>query len=344
MSRVFIIAELSANHNHNLDLAIKTIESAKKAGADAIKLQTYTPDTMTIDCDNEYFRIKHGTVWDGKTLYELYKEAATPWEWHPKLKKVAEDLGLIFFSTPFDKTAVDFLEELNVPIYKIASFEITDIPLIEYTASKGKPMFISTGIAELPEIEDALNACRKFNNNDITLLKCTSSYPAPVEEANLLTIPDMKKRFGVEVGLSDHTMSADVSVAAVALGAKVIEKHFILDRGLGGPDASFSMEPKEFKEMTASIRTVERALGRVQYELSEKDKKSREFSRSLFITEDIKQGEFFTEENIRSIRPGFGLHPKYFKEVLGKIANKDIVKGTPLNWEHIGRRVEEKIR
>lgn len=336
--RTFIIAELSANHNHNLETAIRTIEGAKKAGADAIKLQTYTPDTMTIDCDNEYFRIKQGTLWDGKTLYELYKEAYTPWEWHPKLKKVAEDLGLVFFSTPFDKTAVDFLEELNVPIYKIASFEITDVPLIEYTASKGKPVLISTGIAELSEIEDALKACRKFHNNDITLLKCTSSYPAPVEEANLLTIPDMKQRFGVEVGLSDHSMSAEVPVAAVALGAKVVEKHFILDRGMGGPDSSFSMQPEEFKVMVRSIREVEKALGRIEYDLTPKTKQNRKFMRSLFAVADIKRGDAITEQNVRSIRPGDGISPKFMGQIKGKKAVLDIKAGTPITLNMVNEK------
>ena len=333
--KTFIIAELSANHNQNFDLAVKTIVAAKESGADAIKIQTYTPDTITIDCDNDYFKIKQGTIWDGKTLYELYKEAYTPWEWHPKLKKVAEDLGLVFFSTPFDKTAVDFLEELKVPLYKIASFEITDIPLIEYTASKGKPILMSTGIAELQEIEDAIDACRRLNNSQITLLKCTSNYPAPIEEANLLTIPDMKRRFGVEVGLSDHTMGVDVSLAAVALGAKVIEKHFILDRNIGGPDASFSIEPGEFKCMVNSIRNTEKSLGKVNYELNSNTRKSRDFSRSLFVVEDIKKGEVFTDNNVRSIRPGFGLKPKYFKDIVGKKAKTDIRRGTPLNWELI---------
>jgi len=330
----FIIAELSANHLRKFELAEKTIKAAKEAGADAIKLQTYTPDTITIDSDNECFKIK-GTLWDGKTLYDLYKEAYTPWEWQPKLQKLAEDLGLIFFSSPFDKTAVDFLEDLNVPAYKVASFEITDIPLIEYIASKGKPIIISTGIATLADIEEAVNACKRMGNEQIILLKCTSAYPAPVEEANLLTIPNMSDTFGTIVGLSDHTLGSSVAIASIALGAKVIEKHFILDRDLGGPDAEFSMEPAEFKEMVNSIRDVEKALGKVSYELSEKVEKSRVFARSLFVVKDMKAGELISEENVRSIRPGYGMHPKYLKEITGKKIRKDVKKGTPLSWDLI---------
>ncbi len=330
----FIIAELSANHLQKFELAVDTIKAAKEAGADAIKLQTYTPDTITIDSDNEYFKIK-GTLWEGKTLYNLYKEAYTPWEWQPKLQKLAEELSLIFFSSPFDKTAVDFLEGLNVPAYKIASFEITDIPLIEYVASKGKPVIMSTGIATLADIEEAVNACKRMGNEQIILLKCTSDYPAPIEEANLLTIPNMADTFGTIVGLSDHTLGSSVAIASVALGAKVIEKHFILDRDLGGPDAVFSMEPEEFKEMVKSVRDVEKALGKVSYELSEKVEKSKVFARSLFVVKDMKEGECITEENVRSIRPGYGMHPKYFKEVIGKKIRKDVKKGTPLSWDLI---------
>jgi pseudaminic acid synthase len=329
---VFIIAELSANHLHDFDLAVKTIKAMKEAGADAVKLQTYTPDTITIDCDNEYFQIKQGTLWDGKTLYQLYKEAYTPWEWQPELKKLAEDMGLICFSSPFDKTAVDFLEKMNVPAYKVASFEITDIGLIEYIASKGKPIIISTGIASLVDIEEAINACKRMGNNKIALLKCTSEYPTPLEDVNLRTIPDMIERFGTVVGLSDHTLGISVPIAAVALGAKIIEKHFILDRKLGGPDSAFSLEPEEFRTMVKSVRESEKALGNVIYELTEKIKKSREFSRSLFIVEEMKAGETFTEINIKSIRPGFGLPPKHLSEVLGKKAMKDIKRGTPLEW------------
>jgi pseudaminic acid synthase len=334
-NNVFIIAELSANHNHDINIAKETIYAMKEAGANAVKLQTYTPDTLTIDCDNKYFQIKQGTLWDGKTLYELYKQAYTPWEWHFELKELAEKLGLTFFSTPFDKTSVDFLEELNVLIYKVASFEITDIPLIEYIASKGKPMIISSGIATFEDIELAVETCKKNGCKDITLLKCTSAYPAPLEEANLLTIPDMKSRFGVKVGLSDHTLGISAPIAAVSLGAQVIEKHFILDKKLGGPDAAFSLEPKEFKAMVSSIREVEKALGKVTYEISEKVEKSRIFARSLFVVKDIKAGDFLTNDNIRSIRPGYGLHPKYLKSVLGKKAKYDLAKGTPLKLEFI---------
>lgn len=329
-NKTFIIAELSANHNHKFELAIETIKAAKEAGADAIKLQTYTADTITIDCDNENFKISGGTLWDGKTLYQLYKEAYTPWEWQPKLRTYAEELGLICFSSPFDKTAVDFLERMNVPAYKVASFEITDIPLIEYIASKGKPVIISTGIATEIEIEEAINACRRMSNNNIALLKCTSSYPAPIEEANLLTIPDLQKRFNTIVGLSDHTLGISVPVASVALGARIIEKHLILDKNLGGPDAAFSLEPKEFGEMVKTVREVELALGKATYELSEKVKASRHFSRSLYIVEDVKAGEIVSEKNVRSIRPGNGLEPKFFNEILGKKFNADYKKGTPL--------------
>jgi pseudaminic acid synthase len=330
---VFTIAELSANHLQKFELAVETIKAIKEAGADAVKLQTYTPDTITIDSDNEYFQIKQGTLWDGKTLYQLYEEAFTPWEWQPKLKQIAEDIGLICFSSPFDKTAVDFLEKINVPAYKVASFEVTDIPLIEYIASKGKPVIISTGIAELCDIKEAVNACKRMGNEQIALLKCTSAYPTPLEEVNLKTIPHLAETFKTVVGLSDHTLGISVPIAAVAIGAKIIEKHFILDRKLGGPDSAFSLEPEEFKTMINSIREVEKALGGVSYELTEKVKKSREFSRSLFVVKDIKAGENFTEENIRSIRPGYGLHPKYLRDILKKKSKKDVKKGTPLSWD-----------
>ena len=330
---VFIIAELSANHLHNFDLAVDTIKAIKESGADAIKLQTYTPDTITIDSDNEYFQIKQDTLWDGKTLYELYKEAYTPWEWQPKLKELAEELGLIVFSSPFDRTAVDFLEEMNVPAYKVASFEITDIPLIEYIASKGKPVIISTGISTLSDIEEAVNACKRMGNHQISLLKCTSAYPAPFKEMNLRTILNLKDTFKAVVGISDHTLGISVPIASVALGAKIIEKHFILDRNMGGPDAAFSLEPEEFRSMVKAVREVESALGDVNYELTEKIKKSREFSRSLFIVEDVKAGDKLTPENVRSVRPGFGLHPRYLDRILGRKAKKDIKKGTPLDWD-----------
>ncbi len=329
----FIIAELSANHQQKFDIAARTIEAAAAAGADAIKLQTYTPDTMTIDSDKEHFQIKQGTIWDGKTLYQLYQEAYTPWEWQPRLKKLAEELGLICFSTPFDQSAVDFLESMGVPAYKVASFEITDIPLIEYIASKQKPIIISTGIAALGDIEEALQACKSNGNDQIALLKCTSAYPAPFEEANLRTIPDMARRFKTVVGLSDHSLGISVPLAAVALGASVIEKHFILDRCLGGPDAPFSLEPDKFKSMVSNIREVEKALGEVRYDLNEKSSRSREFSRSLFAVEDIAQGEIMTEKNVKSIRPGYGLHPKHLRDVIGKKFNKATKRGTPLTWE-----------
>lgn len=332
---VFIIAELSANHNQNFDLAVETIKKAGECGADAIKLQTYTPDTMTIDSDEEYFQIKQGTIWDGKTLYELYIEAYTPWEWQPELKRIAEETGLICFSSPFDRSAVDFLEKIDVPAYKIASFEIMDIPLVEYVASKGKPVIISTGIATFLEIEDAIDACKKMGNEDIILLKCTSSYPTPLEEVNLLTLPDMKKSFNKIVGISDHTLGISVPIASVALGAKVIEKHFIIDRKLGGPDADFSLEPEEFRNMVFSIREVEKALGKVTYDLSEKVEKNRVFSRSLFAVKDINKGEVFNVENVHSIRPGYGLPPKYLSQIIGKISKYFIKRGTPLNWDMV---------
>ena len=331
----FIIAELSANHMNDFDIAVKTIEAMADAGVDAVKFQTFTPDTITIDCDNEYFHIKQGTVWDGQILHELYEDAYMPWDWQPKLKKLAEDLGLIVFSSPFDKTSVDFLEDMDIPAYKIASFEITDIPLIEYAASKGKPIIISTGIASLEDIELAVKTCLNTGNDKIALLKCTSSYPAPLEEINLNTIPDINDKFGVVVGLFDHTLGGEVSTVAVALGASIIEKHFILDRNMGGPDSEFSMEPHEFKAMVDSIRNVEKALGRVSYELSDKMKSNREFSRSLFVVKDMKKGEIITEDNVRSIRPGFGLHPKYLNEILGKKVKKNLKKGTPFELDFI---------
>ncbi len=332
---VFIVAELSCNHQQKFDLAVKTLQAMKEAGADAVKLQTFTPDTITIDSNNEYFQIRQGTLWDGRTLYQLYEEAYTPWEWQPKLKRIAGELGLICFSSPLDKTAVDFLEGMNVPAYKVASFEITDIPLIEYIASKGKPVIISTGIATLADVEEAVGACRKMGNEQIALLKCTSAYPTPLDEVNLNTIPDLAERFKTIVGLSDHTLSISVPIAAVALGARIIEKHFILDRSLGGPDGPFSLEPDEFKTMVKAVRETEKALGKVSYDLTDKMKKSRELSRSLFVVEDMRAGEVFTEENVKSIRPSFGLHPKHLREVLGRKAARDIQKGTPLSWRLI---------
>lgn len=326
----FIIAEMSANHNHQKQIALDTIKAAKEAGADAVKIQTYTADTITLNCDNEYFQINQGTLWDGTTLYKLYQQAYTPWEWHQELFDYAKELNIPIFSTPFDKTAVDFLEKLNNPIYKIASFEMNDIPLIEYAASKGKPMIMSTGIATLQEIEEAVEACRKVGNNDITLLKCTSSYPAPLNEANLLTIPDMVSRFDCKIGLSDHTAGDVCACAGVSLGAKVIEKHFIIDRAIGGPDSAFSMNKEEFAEMVKRIRQTEECLGTVSYELSEKMKSNRKFARSLFACADIKKGEIFTEKNIRSVRPGDGCSPKFLPELLGKPSDRDYKFGEPI--------------
>ena len=330
---VFIIAELSANHGGKIEIAKETIRAAAEVGADAIKLQTYTADTITLDCDSDCFQIKQGTLWDGQTLYALYKEAYMPWEWQPELKRYAEELGLVCFSSPFDNSAVDFLEAMDVPAYKVASFEITDIPLIEYIASKGKPVIISTGIAMLEDIEEAVAACRRMGNEDVILLKCTSAYPAPLEEANLNTIPDLASRFGVIAGFSDHTLGTTAPTVAVTLGAKVIEKHFILDRSIGGADASFSLDKEQFACMVKAVRDTEQMLGRVSYELTEKAKKSREFSRSLFVAEDVEAGEAITEKNVRSVRPGFGLSPKHFSRILGKKFVKSVHRGTPLSWD-----------
>src|SRR5690554_671254 len=323
---VFIIAELSANHGGDINIAKETIRAAKRTGADAIKLQTYTADTITLDSDKDDFIIK-GTIWEGKKLYDLYQEAHLPWEWHEVLFKVAKEEGLVCFSSPFDKTAVDFLEALDCPIYKIASFEITDIPLIAYVASKGKPIIISTGIAEYEDIASAVETCRKAGNNDITILKCTSSYPAPIDEANLVMMKRFAKDFDVKVGLSDHTLGTTVPVVATALGAMVIEKHFILDKAIGGPDASFSLDEKEFTEMVQAVRNAEKAVGKESYELTEKQKAGKAFSRSLYVAEDIKKGDVFTENNVRSVRPGFGLHPKYFYQIIGTKAIKNFERG-----------------
>ena len=334
-SPTFIIAELSANHNGSLDTALETIRAAARAGADAIKLQTYTADTITIDSRKEDFMIK-GTIWEGRNLHDLYAEAYTPWEWHARLFEAAREEGLECFSSPFDPMAVDFLEQLKTPAYKVASFEITDIPLIELIASRGKPVIISTGIAEMEDIELALDACRRMGNHDIALLKCTSSYPAPIEEANLTMIRDFRERFGVITGLSDHTMGATAPIVSVCMGAKIIEKHFILDRSIGGPDASFSMTEAEFTDMVRMVRDAEKAIGRVDYNLTEKQRKGRDFSRSLYVVRDIAAGEKLTEENIRSIRPGFGLHPRYYREVLGKVAKVSMEKGDRLTLDNIG--------
>ena len=328
---VFVVAEMSCNHLQKYDYAVEIIKKAKDAGADAIKLQTYTPDTMTIDCNNEYFRLDE-TIWEGKNLYQLYKEAYTPWEWQPKLKKIAEEEGLIFFSTPFDRTSVDFLEELEVPVHKVASYEITDIPLIDYIASKGKPVIFSIGMATLGDIELALSTIRKHENNDIAVLKCVSAYPTPIEETNLKTITNIRETFGVVSGLSDHTNTITTAVVSVALGAKIIEKHLTLGRNLGGPDAPFSLEPDEFKTMVSAVREAEKAIGNTTYELNKKQLRSRLMARSLFVVKDVRKGEVFTEENVRSIRPGNGLHPKYFSQIIGKQATRDIEYGMPLDW------------
>ena len=333
-SRVFIIAELSANHNGSIQTAVETIRAAKRAGANAIKLQTYRPDTITLDSHQKDFLIDDNSIWRGQNLYDLYKKAYTPWEWHPKLFEVAKEEGLIIFSSPFDLTAVDFLEELNNPIYKIASFEITDIPLIRYVASKGKPIIISTGIATDKDIKLALKACKDEGNKRVALLKCTSSYPAKIEEANLMMIKDFTRRYKVVSGLSDHTLGIVAPVVAVTQGAKIIEKHFILEKSIGGPDASFSLDEKEFGKMVEAVRESELAIGKIDYSLSEKQKSARNYSRSLYVSEDVKKGDIVTESNIKSVRPGYGMHPKHLPNILGKIFTKDC---------RIGTRVEEKL-
>ena len=330
---VFIIAELSANHNGSLEIAIETIKAAKRAGADAIKLQTYTADTLTLDCNRADFVIKGGSIWDGQKYYDLYKQAYTPWEWHKTLFEVAKEEGLVCFSSPFDSTAVDLLEELGNPIYKIASFEITDIPLIKYIASKGKPIIISTGIATKEDIELALKTCKEAGNNQIALLKCTSSYPAPIEESNLVMIRDLSERYGFVTGLSDHTLGISAPVVAITQGAKIIEKHFILDKTIGGPDASFSLDEKEFTQMVVAVREAELALGKVDYTLTSKQKQGRDFSRSIYIIKNVKKGEIINKKNIRSIRPGFGLHPKYMSQILGKKFKSDFKKGTRMTLD-----------
>jgi len=331
----FIVAEVSANHLQDFERAKAIIKAAADAGADAVKLQTYTADTITLDCDNDYFQITQGTIWDGTTLHKLYQEAFTPWEWQPELLKYANELGMECFSSPFDPTAVDFMEEMNMPAYKIASFEINDIPLIRKIAQLGKPMIFATGIAYLEDIERALQVCKEEGNEQVILLKCTSQYPSPYESMNLKVIPNMAEVFDCTTGLSDHSMGCTVAVAAVALGAKMVEKHLTLSRADGGADAEFSMEPAEFKQMVDEIRIVEKALGKVTYELTEQQIRSREDGRSLFVVKDVKEGEIFTEDNVRSIRPNFGLHTMYYEDILGKKAKKDIAKGTPLAWNQI---------
>ena len=334
MGKTFIIAEMSANHNQHLDIALDTIRAAKKAGADAVKIQTYTADTLTLDCRKPDFVLGKG-LWEGETFYSLYQKAYTPWEWHEEIFRVAREEGITCFSTPFDKTAVDLLESLDNPIYKIASFEITDIPLIKYIASKQKPIILSTGIAMLEDIQLALETIHKEGNWDVTLLKCTSAYPAPIEDANLMTIPDMKDRFRTKVGVSDHTVGSTVPMAAVTLGAEVVEKHFIIDRSIGGPDSAFSMNAQEFEKMVQDVRNVEKALGSVYYPTDPTKIKGREFSRSLYVAEDIKVGDVITEKNVRSVRPGYGAHPKFLTEILGKEVVRALEKGERFSLEMV---------
>ena len=337
-SPTFVIAEMSANHNMDFNRAVAIMQAAKDAGADAIKIQTYTADTITLDCDAPCFQITQGTLWDGTTLHKLYETAYTPWEWQPKLKKIAEDMGLIFFSSPFDLTAVDFLEEMDVPAYKVASFEINDIPMIKKIAKLGKPIIMATGVAHLADIELAVQTCREAGNENVILLKCTSAYPAPYEDVNLRTIPAMRDTFHCIAGLSDHTMGSAVAGAAVALGAKVVEKHLTLRRADGGADSAFSMEPEEFKEMVDNIRKIELALGQVTYELTPKAAREREHSRSLFVAKNMKAGDVFTPENLRSVRPANGLHTKYYEEILGKRISREADLGTPMrgDWVDFG--------
>jgi pseudaminic acid synthase len=336
---VCIVAEMSANHNQEFEQAVEIIEAAKEAGADAVKLQTYTPDTLTIDCSNKYFCIGKGTIWECRNLYDLYSEACMPWEWQPRLKAIANEIGLDLFSTAYDHTAVDFLETMGVPAYKIASFEIVDLLLLRRVAQTGKPIIMSTGMATLAEVNEAVRTLREAGANQLALLKCTSAYPALPEEMNLLTIPHLAEAFDVPVGLSDHTLGIAVPVAAVALGACIIEKHFTLSRDIPGPDSAFSLEPPEFKEMVEAIRTAEKALGEVRYRVGEREAKSRRvFRRSLFVVKDVKEGEMFTEENVRSIRPGYGLHTRHLDEVMGRRAVKDIARGTPLTWNLVGEK------
>jgi N-acetylneuraminate synthase len=334
--RVYIIAEMSANHGQDFNQAVKIIHAAKESGADAIKLQTYTPDTITIDCNNEYFHIGKGTIWEGRTLYDLYKEAYTPWEWQPKLKEIADDLSLDLFSTPFDHTAVDFLEKMDIPAYKIASFELVDLPLIRRVAQTCKPIIISTGMATLAEIDEAMSTAREGGTKEIALLHCTSAYPAAPEEMNLRTISHLSEAFRIPVGLSDHTLGIAVPIAAVALGACIVEKHFTLSKSLPGPDSAFSLEPNEFKAMVEAIRIAEKALGEVCYEVTDREAASRVFRRSLFAVEDIQTGEVFSQANVRVIRPAYGLHPKYLDVIMGKKALKDIMRGTPITWDLVG--------
>lgn len=335
---VFVVAELSANHGHDLSIAKESIYAAKEAGADAIKFQTYTADTITINSDKEYFKLRSGTIWDGQTLYELYSKAYTPWEWHQELFDCARKAGLVCFSSPFDKTAVDFLEKLDVPAFKIASFEIIDIPLIKYAASKGKPIILSTGTAGISEINDAVMACRKVGNDDIILLQCASQYPSRIEDLNLATIRNMRETFNVEVGLSDHTKSNVPAIVATTLGAKIIEKHFILDKTIKSEDAEFSLDKNEFAELVKEVRDAEKSIGKVDYSITKKKMNAKKLGRSLFIVKNVKIGEKFTEKNVKSIRPGNGISPKYYDEIIGKKANRDIERGTPFSWEMIDNK------
>jgi len=332
----FIIAELSANHGGKISVAKETIKAAKEIGANAIKLQTYTADTITLNCDKDDFLIKGGTLWDGRKLYDLYKEAYLPWEWHQELFDYAREIDIDIFSSPFDKSAVNFLEQFSPSAYKIASFEITDYELIRYTASKGRPMIISTGIATIDEIQDAVDICLDEGNDEIILLKCTSAYPAALEDANLVTIPNLAETFGVLSGFSDHTFGATAPVVAVTLGAKVIEKHFILDKSIGGADVDFSLDKEEFSQMIKAVRDAEKLLGKVDYSMTDKKKKSRHFSRSLYVSKDIKMGEEITKENVRSVRPGCGLHPKYLNDIIGKVMKEDCTSGDRVKMCAIG--------
>lgn len=334
---VYAVAEISANHNHDFDQAVRLIRAAKESGADAVKLQTYTPDTITIESSSPHFRIGGGTLWDGRTLYDLYAQAHTPWEWQPKLKKVADDLGLDLFSSPFDSTAVDFLETMGVPAYKLASCEVVDLPLIRRISRTGKPLIISTGMATIEEIEEALKAAREAGTEQIALLKCTSAYPALPDEMNLRTIPELARRFEVPVGLSDHTMEIAVPIAAVALGASIIEKHLTLSRSPTGPDSSFSLGPDEFKAMVNAVRVAEKALGEIHFGPTESERSSRSFRRSLFVVRDVSLGDAFTEENVRSIRPGHGLHTRHLLQIVGKRAARNIERGTPLSWDLVAK-------
>ncbi len=334
---VFIIAELSANHSGSLETALESVRAIKRAGADCIKLQTYTPETITLKCDNEYFRINHGTLWDGMTLYDLYEQAQTPWEWHKDIKNLADELGLICFSSPFDRRAIDYLEELNMPAYKIASFEIHDIPLIEYAASKGKPVIFSTGIASEEDIVTAVEACKRQSNEQIILLKCTSAYPAKLEDANLRSVVDIRAKFGFYAGLSDHTLGSLAPTVAVALGARVVEKHFILDHSIQSADEPFSLDENEFKQLVDDIRSTEKALGRATFELGDDAKKNQKFGRSIFVAEDIQSGAVLNASNIRSVRPGNGLPPKYLPGLYGMKANRDLKMGTPFSLDYVAK-------